>query len=143
MWVLFAQTLNPIVADGRNTPRSNQSPAESAGAAKKGGISPVTAVLDYTKPSTVPVEPTLHTRERRGTAQVVAGAAPFVDGYQKSNYPGREEEMFERLSKSQPIGRMAEPEEVASLSLFLCPDEASFITGVDYPLDGGFCNLRG
>jgi 2-keto-3-deoxy-L-fuconate dehydrogenase len=51
--------------------------------------------------------------------------------------------MFEKLSKSQPIGRMAEPEEVASLALFLCSDEASFITGVDYPLDGGFCNLRG
>src|SRR3981189_1137927 len=67
----------------------------------------------------------------------------FVDGYLKNNYPGREQEMFEKLSKSQPIGRMAEPEEVASLALFLCSDEASFITGVDYPLDGGFCNLRG
>ncbi len=68
---------------------------------------------------------------------------PFVDGYLKKNYPGREQEMFERLAKSQPIGRMAEPEEVASLALFLCSDEASFITGVDYPLDGGFFNLRG
>ena len=68
---------------------------------------------------------------------------PFVDGYLKNNYPGREQEMFEKLSRSQPIGRMAEPEEVASLALFLCSDEASFITGVDYPLDGGFCNLRG
>jgi 2-keto-3-deoxy-L-fuconate dehydrogenase len=68
---------------------------------------------------------------------------PFVDGYLRNNYPGREPEMFEKLSKSQPIGRMAEPEEVASLALFLCSDEASFITGVDYPLDGGFCNLRG
>jgi NAD(P)-dependent dehydrogenase (short-subunit alcohol dehydrogenase family) len=68
---------------------------------------------------------------------------PFVDGYLKNNYPGREQEMFEKLSKSKPIGRMAEPEEVASLALFLCSDEASFITGVDYPLDGGFSNLRG
>jgi len=68
---------------------------------------------------------------------------PFVDGYLKKNYPGREQEMFEKLSRSQPIGRMAEPEEVASLALFLCSDEASFITGVDYPLDGGFFNLRG
>jgi 2-keto-3-deoxy-L-fuconate dehydrogenase len=68
---------------------------------------------------------------------------PFVDGYLKKNYPGREQEMFEKLAKSQPIGRMAEPEEVASLALFLCSDEASFITGVDYPLDGGFFNLRG
>jgi NAD(P)-dependent dehydrogenase (short-subunit alcohol dehydrogenase family) len=51
--------------------------------------------------------------------------------------------MFEKLSKAQPIGTMAEPDEVASLALFLCSDEASFITGADYPLDGGFFNLRG
>lgn len=68
---------------------------------------------------------------------------PFVDDYLRKNYPGREKEMFEKLSKAQPIGRMGEPEEVASLALFLCSDEASFITGVDYLLDGGFTNLRG
>jgi NAD(P)-dependent dehydrogenase (short-subunit alcohol dehydrogenase family) len=68
---------------------------------------------------------------------------PFVDDYLKKNYPGREKEMFETLAKSQPIGRMGKPEEVAALALFLCSDEASFITGVDYPLDGGFFNLRG
>src|SRR5207253_3117315 len=67
----------------------------------------------------------------------------FVDGYLRKNYPGREQEMFEKLAKTQPIGRMGEPEEVASLALFLCSDEASFITGVDYPLDGGFMNLHG
>jgi len=68
---------------------------------------------------------------------------PFVDDYLRKNYPGREKEMFEKLAKSQPVGRMGRPEEVASLALFLCSDEASFITGVDYPLDGGFFNLRG
>ena len=68
---------------------------------------------------------------------------PFVDDYLRTNYPGREQEMFDRLAKSQPIGRMAEPAEVASLALFLCSDQASFITGADYPLDGGFFNLRG
>jgi NAD(P)-dependent dehydrogenase (short-subunit alcohol dehydrogenase family) len=68
---------------------------------------------------------------------------PFVDDYLRRNYPGREQEMFEKLSKSQPIGRMGEPTEVASLAVFLCSDEASFITGVDYLLDGGFTNLRG
>jgi 2-keto-3-deoxy-L-fuconate dehydrogenase len=68
---------------------------------------------------------------------------PFVDNYLQKNYPGSEKEMFEKLAKAQPIGRMAEPAEVASLALFLCSDEAAFITGVDYPIDGGFFNLRG
>ena len=68
---------------------------------------------------------------------------PFVDNYLAKTYPGREQEMFQKLSHAQPIGRMGEPEEVASLALFLCSDEAAFITGADYPLDGGFCNLRG
>ncbi len=68
---------------------------------------------------------------------------PFVDDYLHKNYPGHEKEMFEKLAKSQPVGRMAEPAEVASLALFLCSDEAAFITGVDYPLDVGYFNLRG
>jgi NAD(P)-dependent dehydrogenase (short-subunit alcohol dehydrogenase family) len=68
---------------------------------------------------------------------------PFVDAYLTKNYPGREREMFDKLAHAQPIGRMAEPAEVASLALFLCSDEASFISGVDYPIDGGFFNLRG
>jgi NAD(P)-dependent dehydrogenase (short-subunit alcohol dehydrogenase family) len=67
---------------------------------------------------------------------------PFVDGFLKKNYPGKEEEMFEKLSKSQPIGRMAKPEEIANLVLYLCSDEASFITGCDYPIDGGFVKLN-
>ena len=67
----------------------------------------------------------------------------FVDGYLKRNYPGREAEMFRVLSESQPMGRMGKPEEVAALALFLCSDEAGFITGADYPIDGGFFNLHG
>ena len=68
---------------------------------------------------------------------------PFVDGFIKKNYPGREDEMFEKLSKSQPIGRMGEPQEIADLALFLCSDEAGFITGSDYAIDGGFIKLNG
>lgn len=68
---------------------------------------------------------------------------PFVDGFIKNNYPGKEAEMFEKLSKSQPIGRMAKPEEVAALVLFLSSDESGFITGTDYPIDGGFVKLQG
>jgi len=66
---------------------------------------------------------------------------PFVDGYLRENYPGREVEMFEKLSQYQPIGRMGKPEEVAALALFLCSDEAAFITGAAYPLDGGASTL--
>ena len=68
---------------------------------------------------------------------------PFVDGYLRRTYPGREKEMFEKLEKSQPIGRMGRPDEIATLALYLCSEEASFITGSDYPIDGGFLNLRG
>ena len=68
---------------------------------------------------------------------------PFVDGFVAKNYPGREAEMMETLGRAQPVGRMAEPEEVASLAVWLCSEEASFVTGVNYPLDGGYMNLRG
>lgn len=67
---------------------------------------------------------------------------PFVDGFIKKNYPGKEDEIFQKLSKSQPIGRMGKPEEIAGLVLYLCSDEASFITGCDYPIDGGFITLN-
>jgi 2-keto-3-deoxy-L-fuconate dehydrogenase len=67
---------------------------------------------------------------------------PFVDGFIKKNYPGREHEMFQQLSKSQPIGRMARPSEVATVILYLCSDEASFITGSDYAFDGGVIHLN-
>jgi 2-keto-3-deoxy-L-fuconate dehydrogenase len=67
---------------------------------------------------------------------------PFVDGFIAKQYPGKEAEMFERLAKSQPIGRMAQPDEVAALALYLCSDEAAFITGSDYPIDGGFITLN-
>lgn len=67
---------------------------------------------------------------------------PFVDGFIKKSYPGNEAEMFEKLSKTQPIGRMGQPDEVAAAAVFLCSDEASFITGTAYPVDGGSLYLR-
>ena len=67
---------------------------------------------------------------------------PFVDGFISKTYPGKEAEIFEKLSKSQPIGRMGKPDEVAALALFLCSDEAGFISGCDYPIDGGFIKLN-
>ena len=67
---------------------------------------------------------------------------PFVDGFLQKNFAGNEKEMFDKLSKTQPIGRMGQPEEVAHLALYLCSDEASFITGCDYLVDGGFVKLN-
>ena len=68
---------------------------------------------------------------------------PFVEGFVRKNYPGREQEMLQKLAKMQPIGRMGQPEEVAALALFLCSDAAGFITGSNYPIDGGFLTLHG
>jgi len=67
---------------------------------------------------------------------------PFVDGFLAKNYPGQEPEMFAKLSATQPIGRMAKPAEIAALALYLCSDEAGFVTGCDYPIDGGFTRLN-
>lgn len=67
---------------------------------------------------------------------------PFVDGFIAKNYPDQQPEMFAKLAKSQPIGRMGKPEEIAKLALFLCSDDAGFITGNDYPIDGGFIKLN-
>jgi len=68
---------------------------------------------------------------------------PFVDNYLAKHYPGHEREMFDKLSATQPVGRMGQPAEIASLARFLASDEAAFITGSDYPIDGGFLNLHG
>jgi NAD(P)-dependent dehydrogenase (short-subunit alcohol dehydrogenase family) len=67
---------------------------------------------------------------------------PFVDGFLAKNYPGKEKEMFAKLSAAQPIGRMGQPEEIATLVAFLCSDEAAFITGSAYDIDGGATLLR-
>lgn len=67
---------------------------------------------------------------------------PFVDGYLAKNYPGKEAEVFAQLAKTQPIGRMGEPNEIAALALYLASDESSFVTGTDFPIDGGFIKLN-
>jgi len=67
---------------------------------------------------------------------------PFVDDYLEKNYPGKEEQVYKELSETQPVGRMGTPQEVATLALYLCSDQAAFITGSDYPIDGGFLTLN-
>jgi NAD(P)-dependent dehydrogenase (short-subunit alcohol dehydrogenase family) len=84
----------------------------------------------------------LHDNIRCNSISPARVHTPFVDGFIAKNYEGREAEIFEKLSKSQPIGRMGKSEEVAILALYLCSDEAGFITGSDYPIDGGFITLN-
>jgi len=84
----------------------------------------------------------VHRRIRCNCVSPARIHTPFVDGFLARSYPGREAEMFEALSKTQPIGRMGKPEEVAELALFLCSDAASFITGSNYAIDGGFVSLK-
>jgi NAD(P)-dependent dehydrogenase (short-subunit alcohol dehydrogenase family) len=67
---------------------------------------------------------------------------PFVDGFVAGNYPGHEAETMAKLAAAQPIGRMGTPEEVAALALYFCSDAASFITGTDILIDGGYTTLR-
>jgi 2-keto-3-deoxy-L-fuconate dehydrogenase len=84
----------------------------------------------------------LHDRIRCNSISPARIHTPFVDGFIAKNYPGREAEMFEKLSHSQPIGRMGSTQEVAALALYLCSEHASFITGNDFPIDGGFIKLN-
>ena len=84
----------------------------------------------------------LHANIRSNTVSPARVHTPFVDGFIAKNYPGKEQEMFEKLSKSQPVGRMGTVEEVANLILYLSSDEASFITGNDYAIDGGTVKLN-
>ncbi len=84
----------------------------------------------------------LHANIRSNTISPARVHTPFVDGFIAKNYPGKEQEMFEKLSKSQPIGRMGTVDEIANLILYLSSDEASFITGNDYSIDGGFVKLN-
>ena len=65
-----------------------------------------------------------------------------MDDYLEKHYPDTKDEMFAKLSEYQPIGRMGTPEEIAALAAFLCSDEASFITGAAYDIDGGVTQLR-
>ncbi len=67
---------------------------------------------------------------------------PFVDGYLAKYYPGKEQETYDQLAAAQPVGRMGTPEEVAALALYLCSDEAAFVTGSLFPIDGGAMLLR-
>jgi NAD(P)-dependent dehydrogenase (short-subunit alcohol dehydrogenase family) len=65
-----------------------------------------------------------------------------ADGYLAKNYPDKQDEMFQELSSYKPIGRMGQPDEVAGLIAYLGSDEAAFVTGSAYDIDGGVTLLR-
>ena len=67
---------------------------------------------------------------------------PFVDGFLVKNYPGKEQEMFEKLAATQPIGRMGTPTEIAELAYFISSDAGKFITGSNFTIDGGFTGIK-
>lgn len=84
----------------------------------------------------------LHRKIRCNSISPARIHTPFVDGFITKNYPGQEEAMLQKLATSQPIGRMGTVEEVAQLALYLCSDAANFISGNDYPIDGGYLHLN-
>jgi 2-keto-3-deoxy-L-fuconate dehydrogenase len=63
---------------------------------------------------------------------------PFVEGYLARNFAGHEDEVRQQLHARQPIGRMGQPDEIASAALYLASDEASFVTGSALIIDGGW-----
>jgi len=67
---------------------------------------------------------------------------PFVDGFLAKNYPGKEQEMFEKLAATQPIGRMGTPAEIAEMAYFISSDAGKFITGSNFTVDGGFSGIK-
>ncbi|HEY1160283.1 MAG TPA: SDR family oxidoreductase [Terracidiphilus sp.] len=63
---------------------------------------------------------------------------PFVEGYLEKFHKHNKEEVRAELRARQPIGRLGQPEEVASMVRYLASDEAAFITGSLFTIDGGW-----
>ena len=63
---------------------------------------------------------------------------PFVEGYLEKFHKDNKEEVRAELRARQPIGRLGRPEEVASMVRYLASDEAAFITGSLFNIDGGW-----
>jgi len=63
---------------------------------------------------------------------------PFVEGYLEKFHKHNKEEVRAELRARQPIGRLGRPEEVASMVRYLASDEAAFITGSLFAIDGGW-----
>jgi NAD(P)-dependent dehydrogenase (short-subunit alcohol dehydrogenase family) len=63
---------------------------------------------------------------------------PFVEAYLEKHHKHEKEQVRTQLNARQPIGRLGRPEEIAHLVLYMCADEAGFMTGSVVTIDGGW-----
>jgi len=63
---------------------------------------------------------------------------PFVEGYLEKYHKHEKDKIREELNARQPIGRLGQPEEIASMVRYLASPEAAFITGSLLNIDGGW-----
>jgi 2-keto-3-deoxy-L-fuconate dehydrogenase len=63
---------------------------------------------------------------------------PFVEGYLEKFHKHNKEETRAELRARQPIGRLGQPHEIASMVRYLASDEAAFISGSIFTIDGGW-----
>lgn len=104
------------------------------GTLKLGGYGPSkAAVIQLTQ--TLALEGA-HFNIRANALAPVWTESPMVDGFVKSLRAGHEAGV-KRLTADIPLGRLGKPEEVAAAATFLASDQASFITGIVLPIDGG------
>jgi NAD(P)-dependent dehydrogenase (short-subunit alcohol dehydrogenase family) len=66
---------------------------------------------------------------------------PFVEGYLEKFHKHEKEKVRAELDKRQPVGRLGKPQEIAHLVLYLCSQEAEFVTGSIMTIDGGWTAL--